>query len=69
MLRNPVISRLFHCSIAHEILPVSYTHLDVYKRQAPYAVDVSSGIETDGWKDKIKMEQFVRAVRSATAMK
>ena len=35
----------------------------------PYAVDVSSGIETDGWKDKIKMEQFVRAVRSATAMK
>lgn len=36
---------------------------------APYAVDVSSGIETDGWKDKIKMEQFVRAVRSATAMK
>ena len=35
----------------------------------PYAVDVSSGIETDGWKDKIKMEQFVRALRSATAMK
>ena len=34
-----------------------------------YAVEVSSGIETDGWKDKIKMEQFVRAVRSATAMK
>ena len=35
----------------------------------PYAVDVSSGIEADGWKGKIKMEQIVRAVRSATAMK
>lgn len=29
----------------------------------PYAVDVSSGIETDGWKDKIKMAEFVAAVR------
>lgn len=31
----------------------------------PYAVDVSSGIETDGAKDKEKMTQFVRAVRGA----
>lgn len=29
----------------------------------PYAVDVSSGIETDGYKDKRKMEQFISAVR------
>lgn len=29
----------------------------------PYAVDVSSGIETDGRKDLHKMEAFVRAVR------
>lgn len=29
----------------------------------PYAVDVSSGIETDGAKDKEKMTHFVRAVR------
>ncbi|MBQ8850019.1 MAG: phosphoribosylanthranilate isomerase [Clostridia bacterium] len=29
----------------------------------PYAVDVSSGIETDGQKDKNKMAAFVRAVR------
>lgn len=29
----------------------------------PYAVDVSSGIETDGLKDKIKMADFVYAVR------
>ena len=30
---------------------------------APYAVDVSSGIETGGLKDPEKMAAFVRAVR------
>lgn len=32
---------------------------------APYAVDVSSGIETDGCKDRNKMKAFVTAVRTA----
>lgn len=31
----------------------------------PYAVDVSSGVETGGYKDRMKMERFVRNVRSA----
>ena len=31
----------------------------------PYALDVSSGIETDGYKDRAKMEKFIKAVRSA----
>ncbi|MBQ1546684.1 MAG: phosphoribosylanthranilate isomerase [Clostridia bacterium] len=31
----------------------------------PYAVDVSSGIETDGVKDKDKMKRFVYAVRNS----
>ena len=33
------------------------------RKLSPYAVDVSSGIESDGVKDKIKMTNFVNAVR------
>lgn len=33
------------------------------KEVQPFAVDVSSGIETDGYKDKNKMFAFVQAVR------
>lgn len=37
---------------------------ETVRRWRPYAVDVSSGIETDGYKDVEKMEAFVRAVRA-----
>ena len=36
---------------------------EAVKAVAPYAVDVSSGIETDGKKDRSKMERFVGNVR------
>lgn len=36
---------------------------DAVKYLKPYAVDVSSGIETDGRKDKTKMAAFAAAVR------
>jgi phosphoribosylanthranilate isomerase len=38
---------------------------DAVKALHPFAVDVSSGIETDGAKDPEKMKDFVRAVRAA----
>ena len=38
---------------------------EAVRRLRPYAVDVSSGIETGGRKDPQKMEAFVRAVRLA----
>lgn len=37
---------------------------DAVKIWKPYAVDVSSGIENGGYKDRMKMERFVRNVRS-----
>ena len=36
---------------------------EAIRKFSPYAVDVSSGIESDGVKDKIKMTNFVNAVR------
>lgn len=36
---------------------------EVVRRWHPYAVDVSSGIETDGVKDAEKMQAFVESVR------
>ena len=42
---------------------------DAIRRLAPYGVDVSSGIETDGVKDIQKMNDFVRAVCGAAERK
>ena len=42
-----------------------YNVQEVIRKFSPYAVDVSSGIESGGVKDKIKMEKFVNAVRAA----
>ena len=38
---------------------------EAIERCRPYAVDVSSGIETGGFKDETKMQAFVYTVRKA----
>lgn len=35
------------------------------RRFHPYGIDVSSGVETDGWKDSAKVERMIRNVRGA----
>ena len=37
---------------------------EAIKSTAPYAVDVSSGVETDGLKDLVKINDFIRRVRN-----
>lgn len=46
-----------------------FTVEEVVKRWRPYAVDVSSGIETDGVKDAKKMQDFVDAVKKYEKIK
>ena len=36
---------------------------EAVSRLRPYAVDVSSGIETGGVKDRMKMSEFIAALR------
>ncbi len=36
---------------------------ELIKKVEPYGVDVSSGIETNGFKDKVKISEFVKKVR------
>lgn len=37
--------------------------MDAIKIVQPYAVDVSSGVETEGWKDEQKVKSFLNAAR------
>ena len=47
---------------------VNLDNIDAALRWQPFAIDVSSGVETDGWKDAAKMEEMIRRVRRCTSV-
>lgn len=42
---------------------INLLNVEEIKKQNPYCIDVSSGVETDGFKNFKKMEEFIRRVR------
>ena len=36
---------------------------------APFGIDCSSGVETDGWKDPLKIRQMIENVREFVPLK
>ena len=42
---------------------INISNLDEIKKINPYCVDVSSGVEVNGFKDYTKMRDFIRKVR------
>ncbi len=54
--------------MGYPVVDVSHfpVEADAVRRLRPYAVDASSGVETNGYKDGEKMRALVRAVREAS---
>ncbi len=57
------ISARFPVIIAGGLTPANVSHL--VQEAQPWAVDVSSGVETNGRKDTAKIVAFIQAVKSA----
>jgi len=59
------VARQLPCFLAGGLTPENVT--SAVRLVRPWAVDVSSGIETNGRKDAARMREFVEAVRAAAA--
>ena len=61
----PILCFTIHCSdrVQDSVIPVSYTHLDVYKRQAPqlalYLLDIWMGLTFKNGPSTPKVERIM----------
>lgn len=58
------VSAEFPVLVAGGLNPINVGQ--VVKEIKPWGVDISSGIETDGQKDTVKIKEFIQAVRAAS---
>jgi len=58
------VSARFHVLIAGGLTPTNVGQL--VKETQPWGVDVSSGVETNGQKDTVKIKAFIQVVRAAS---
>jgi phosphoribosylanthranilate isomerase len=57
------VTTKFHVIVAGGLTPTNVGNM--VKEIQPWGVDVSSGVETNGQKDKVKIGEFIQAVRVA----
>ena len=55
---------IFSIMVLEELGKINLSNIDEALKMNVYGLDVSSGVETDGFKDREKIKEIVRRVRN-----